>query len=208
MKFIITLGWGLQYLGTNSTKGTVGQLQQNLVDISSVPLALQLDRLGSYAAVGVISVAKFIIIFRHPKYSSTTNVFFQPFESFLWFAIVAALITSVIAFLVVTKFRTRVDVLDKINVTLIIFGFFCQQGVSIKTIQLSFRIVIALLLFSVIMYQFYSSFLLGFLLVLPTKTIKSLEQLLASDLHLSIEETSYNRLFFNVCLFFHLKFNR
>ncbi|EDS39756.1 ionotropic glutamate receptor-invertebrate [Culex quinquefasciatus] len=117
MKFIITLGWGLQYLGTNSTKGTVGQLQQNLVDISSVPLALQLDRLGSYAAVGVISVAKFIIIFRHPKYSSTTNVFFQPFESFLWFAIVAALITSVIAFLVVTKFRTRVEVLDKINKT-------------------------------------------------------------------------------------------
>ena len=52
-----------------------------------------------------------------------------------------------------------------------------------------------------LIYQFYSAFLVGYLLSEPSRFINTLEDLVNSDLEMGIEDIGYNYDFFAVSLF-------
>lgn len=78
-------------------------------------------------------------------------------------------------------------------------GILCQQGFFEQIRKLSTRIIfIVFVLFSILIYQFYSCFIVGSLLTRAPKTINTLKQLIDSNLHVGIEDISYNLDFFQL----------
>jgi glutamate receptor, ionotropic, invertebrate len=72
-------------------------------------------------------------------------------------------------------------------------GIICQQGLSENFSKLSTRFLLyAFLVFSSLIFQFYSSFIVGSLLTDPPKTLNNVRQLIDSDLKVGIEDVSYN----------------
>lgn len=94
---------------------------------------------------------------------------------------------------------------------LMVFGYFFQQGMTLthshniirikfhfsqgyweNPLLISSRILTStILLFSLCIYQFYSSFIVGSLLTEPPKTIKTIKQLLHSKLEIAVDEVPY-----------------
>lgn len=76
----------------------------------------------------------------------------------------------------------------------IVFVFFISQGFSIKPQLSSSRIaLLAFLFFSVLFFQFYSSFIVGSLLTKPAKTLRTIKQLLDSDIECGLDKVAYNK---------------
>jgi len=92
---------------------------------------------------------------------------------------------------------------DTRNVTFIrsfilTIGIFCQQGFVETFRKLSTRIVLyTSIIFALIIYQFYSSFIVSSLLTETPKTINNLRQLINSKLEVGIEDLTYNKDFFD-----------
>lgn len=78
-------------------------------------------------------------------------------------------------------------------------GILSQQGFFEQIRKLSTRIIfLVFVLFSILIYQFYSCFIVGSLLTRAPKTINTLRQLIDSNLHIGIEDISYNLDFFQL----------
>ncbi|XP_065360298.1 uncharacterized protein Ir64a [Calliphora vicina] len=76
-------------------------------------------------------------------------------------------------------------------------GSICQQGLSFSTFFFSGRcIVITSLMFSFSIYQFYSASIVGTLLMEKPKTIRTLRDLIHSNLEIGVEDIVYNRDYF------------
>lgn len=142
---------------------------------------------------------RIITIFRHPKNGGSRNIFLHPFQNMLWLGIILVLLFSS-GFLLFSCFVKRQRSQGRCsNFLLLIFGFFCQQSYAGSTaISPSRMVLLTMLLFSLTVYQFYSCFIIGYLLVLPPKNIRTIEQLIESNLGFSIEDVPYNRDYFNV----------
>lgn len=188
----------MEAIGTNSTSGIIGQLQQNLVDFSITPMAITAERIGSFdQTVGILDV-RIMTVFRHPKDSGVRHIFLKPFENLVWVGIGVIVLVSifVLAMAFGTKRRCSLDLLQCATA---VAGMICQQGSIDKTaFGLSRVATIAVVVFSILIYQFYSCYFIGYFLVLPPKTIRTLEQLLTTNIKVSVEDLSYNRDFFKV----------
>lgn len=78
-------------------------------------------------------------------------------------------------------------------------GILCQQGFFEQIRKLSTRIIfLFFVLFSILIYQFYSCFIVGSLLTRAPKTINTIRQLIDSNLQIGIEDISYNLDFFQL----------
>ncbi|XP_055604986.1 ionotropic receptor 75a-like [Uranotaenia lowii] len=197
LKLLLARDWSFSSIGTNSTEGVIGQLQQNLVDFSVTPLGFTTERLYSYQATGEILKGKFMTIFRHPNTRNQDGIFLKPFNRYLWFVIMLMLLLSLVLMRVTQSALIKVDSTSSCQLLLIIFGTLCMQSSSNTSTSNSSRITFfAVLVLSVIIYQFYSTFIIGYLLLPAPKTITTLEKLLDTDLKYSIEEMAYNRYFF------------
>src|SRR5690349_14927920 len=77
-------------------------------------------------------------------------------------------------------------------------GVFCQQGFAEIPRKLSTRLFLfTTIVCSLIIYQFYSSFIVSSLLTESPKTINTIRKLIDSRLHVGIEEQNYNYDFFD-----------
>lgn len=81
---------------------------------------------------------------------------------------------------------------------LTVAGIFFQQAYDAEPQRFSARCTAATtLLFALLLYQFYGSFIVGSLLIEPPRTIRTIQQLLDSRLQCAIDEVSYVRDIFN-----------
>ncbi|XP_062565521.1 ionotropic receptor 75a-like, partial [Armigeres subalbatus] len=199
LQYVIVDELHFDLVGKNSSKGVIGQVQKNLVDFSASPLGLpNIERLAAYDVTVPFVTLKVLTIFRHPKNTHTRNIFLLPFRSTVWKALLIILILTSLIFLASHHAGPQILLLFNEQCVLPVVGFLSQQTYLSKTSNPSFRIAMfAVILFSFFIYQFYSSFIIGYLLVLPPKNLRSIEHLLASSLEYSIEDQSYNRDFFN-----------
>ncbi|XP_062565516.1 ionotropic receptor 75a-like [Armigeres subalbatus] len=199
IQYVIVDEWHFEVAGKNSSKGVFGQLQSNLVEFSASPLALpNKERLVAYDVTVPFVTLKVLTIFRHPKNTQTRNIFLLPFRSTVWEALLTILVLTSMVLMASIHGKLHIMLLVKGQCILPVLGFLCQQTYKSNMSNYSFRIAMfGVTVFSFFIYQFYSSFIIGYLLVLPPKNIRSIEHLLASSLEYSIEDQSYNRDFFN-----------
>uniref|UniRef100_A0A182N506 Ionotropic glutamate receptor C-terminal domain-containing protein n=1 Tax=Anopheles dirus TaxID=7168 RepID=A0A182N506_9DIPT len=204
MTMTLASDWSFDLIGKNTSRALVGQIQTKEVDFSVTPIAVTAERIPIMDFTIEIAHGTFYTVFRHPKSLNEANIFLLPFNKLLWIAI-SAMFCGVAFFLglsiVCTRRRNQegsyVDLLGE-QVFLGTVGILGQQGFHDHP---SGRGTNRLLLFvgmgfSLLMLQFYSSFIVGYQLITPPKTITTLERLVDSNLKMSVENLSYQHDFF------------
>lgn len=157
------------------------------------------ERVGSFDQTVAIADIRFMTVFRHPKNSGVRNIFLSPFDNLVWIGIGVILLMSACVLSVAYFVKTQNGSSRISQYFTIIVGLFCQQGYHGKMSIGSSKItIITVIVFSILIYQFYSCFFIGYFLLAPPKTIRTLEQLLASNLKVSIEDLAYNHYYFKV----------
>ncbi|XP_055543690.1 ionotropic receptor 75a-like [Wyeomyia smithii] len=186
--------WGVESIKQRTSVGVIGQLKDKYVDLASNVFYIYQDRIP-YIDNSVI-VAKH----EHPKRAVGQIVFLEPFDANLWYALLATgIFSSVllgIAFRLERKILRAKAYANEYFLT--ILGFICQQAFEGQTSTLTTRaIAFIVLLFSSLMYQFYGAFIIGSLLTPPPKNLKTVRQLIDSNIHVTMENLFYHWDFFN-----------
>ncbi|XP_058823904.1 ionotropic receptor 75a-like [Topomyia yanbarensis] len=173
---------------------------RNLNVDSRVTLAVdnnQRERIPYLDYSVVVGTHVIMIVFRHPKRNAGQNAFLQPFDPNLWFTILATVAVSSVILGGAFRLESKLAKTSR-EYFLTIFGFICQQGYDGTTSMISTRLItFAMLLFSSLMYQFYSTFIIGSLLAPPPKYLKTARQLIDSNIQVTMENLFYNWDFYN-----------
>lgn len=142
-------------------------------------------------------------IFRHPKLVDASTVFTEPFDKIVWISIVIVCIASsyFLRYIFTAENHQKVKIYfgnqsindsSWSNSLLLVFGILFQQGYSTEPLMISSRILtLTILVFSVLVSQFYSAFIVGSLLTEPPKSIKTMAQLMHSQLQFGIDNIPY-----------------
>lgn len=144
-------------------------------------------------------VVKPTLVFRHPQ-SGLKNVFSEPMSSWTWCMIlIVTLIAALLAAISITLESNGKLQANYVRTLVISIAIICQQGLTENLGKTATKITtLTLILFSAILYQFYSSYIVGSLLTKAPKTINTLRHLVDSDLEVGVEETFYNRELINI----------
>uniref|UniRef100_A0A182N505 Uncharacterized protein n=1 Tax=Anopheles dirus TaxID=7168 RepID=A0A182N505_9DIPT len=197
VSLILAHSWRYDLLGQNTSIGVIGQLQMNEVDFSAFPIAMLPERCPYFDGTLEIYRSRIWIIFRHPKTGGEGNIYLLPFRASVWISLFAVLVI-VMVLLPLSNYLDRLNTPSEQSFRLSVLeaiAIICQQGTS--TSSRSNRIVIiSFVLLTLLLYQFYTTFFVGYQLIVPPKTINSLEQLIDSDITVTIEDIAYNHEFF------------
>nr|QXO34898.1 ionotropic receptor Ir75h2 [Anopheles arabiensis] len=205
---ILTEDWRLDLIGKNSSRGVVGQIQTKQVDFATTPFAITPERIAIFETTIEIAHGTFYTVFRHPKSLNNSNIFMLPFTTIVWLAIslIFGAVALLIALLIVCIHRTgrSRSTLDWLVEQSLLgtLGMVCQQGIHHRIIRWSSNRVLVLVAMcsSMILFQFYCSFIVGYQLITPPKTINTLQKLVDSEIKMTVENLSYHRDFFLVTL--------
>ncbi|XP_058117915.1 ionotropic receptor 75a-like [Anopheles ziemanni] len=202
IKIILAADWRFDVIGKNSSIGVVGQLQKKKVDFSMTPFSVLTERIPVCDFTIEIAKGKFYTIFRHPKSLNNSNIFLLPFVKMLWIA-VAVILISVILILALSATcnhrleRTSYNDLIIDQSLLGTIAMLCQQGFHGSTTVCSKKVLIIVMMgFSFLLVQFYSTFIVGYQLISPPKTINTLEKLVDSSVKMAVENYSFQHDFF------------
>ncbi|XP_055604981.1 ionotropic receptor 75a-like [Uranotaenia lowii] len=199
LKLIRTPSWGMTNTDGHSHEGMIGQLAAHEVDVCVNALAYKKERIETFDYTVTVGMSKRLFVFRHPRFGQSRNVFLQPFRVELWMALTALSLLSA-ALLYGTCYAESLqaphdkEIRDNRSQSLLnVLGILCQQGFLTRTLFNSTRInLFSMLLFSFLIYQFYSTYIVGYLLIIPPKFMTLLEHLLQSNLKILIEDIAYN----------------
>uniref|UniRef100_A0A182M0W1 Ionotropic glutamate receptor C-terminal domain-containing protein n=1 Tax=Anopheles culicifacies TaxID=139723 RepID=A0A182M0W1_9DIPT len=202
---VLTTDWRFDLLGQNSSHGVVGQLETKQVDFAITPFALTVERVFRFDFTIEIAHGTFYTVFRHPKSLNNNNIFLLPFETLLWVVIgltfgAVALIQalSIVSNQQTVPAQSSIDCL--IDQSLLgTLGVLCQQGLHHRIIGNSSNkiLILVAMVFSMLLLQFYSTFIVGYQLITPPKTINTLEKLVDSNIKMAVENLSYQHDFFD-----------
>ncbi|XP_053666015.1 ionotropic receptor 75a-like [Anopheles marshallii] len=204
LTMILASDWRFDLIGQNSSHGVVGQLQANHVDFGITPFAMAPERFPICEFTIEIAHGTFYTVFRHPKSLNNNNIFLLPFETLLWIMIgiifcAVALIQaiSIVCNQQPASVRSCIDSL--VDQSLLgTLGVLCQQGLHHRIIGIDSNkiLILVAMAFSMLMLQFYSTFIVSYQLITPPKTINTLEKLLDSNIKMAVENLSYQYDFF------------
>ncbi|KAF2884491.1 hypothetical protein ILUMI_21687 [Ignelater luminosus] len=196
MNVTIVHSWGYEQ-SDGEVDGLVKELKYKKVDFGLAPLLFQLYRLKVIDFGYGNWIYKSVFIFRHPKSTATSyELYLRPLVTSVWISTLATtLLMTIILRLTVTKENKVLDTTTSGGENswsfLLLYGIgeICQQGFSYVPVLPSGRIVIFIvLLFSFLIYQFYTASVVSFLLMEPPRTIVTLLDLLKSPLEAGCED--------------------
>lgn len=182
--------WGLSINGTIKFDALLGMFQQKLIEFSITPLIILPERLiyMDYAVLTWTTTPT--IVFRHPQ-ASLRNIFFEPLSDCVWAMILVVIFCVSFLISLTTKLYSEKKI-TFVRAFMTTFAILCQQGFIENFSKVSSRMILLVsILFSLLVYQFYSSFIVSSLLTDSPKTIKNLRQLIDSDLKVGLENISY-----------------
>ncbi|KAJ8670415.1 hypothetical protein QAD02_001674 [Eretmocerus hayati] len=199
--------WGSKVNGTFN--GILGDMVKGIVDISVTPFRWIMERLDVMEYTVSTWVAGPTVILRHPKKDVWTNEFFRPFTRTVW--IITAILALINWFLLYVTDRAELfckikdpDIASLSNfesalrAALTIVAASCQQGSRETPQSFPGRLVfITLLLWTLMLFQFYSGNIVGSLLAAPPRFITTPQALLDSNIEFGAEDIAYNYHFFS-----------
>ena len=188
--------WGKVY--NNTQDGIMGLFQKGLIEVSISPLLITTARYNVCDFTAYTYVTTATVIFRHPQ-EGLRNVYLTPFQIYVWLSILGTILIATVLIWLSMRFKKKKPrkIVSIARALVMTVGTLCQQGLIENFRKLSMRFILLTLLgFSLIIYQFYSSFIVGSLLTKSPKTLNTLRQLIDSNLEVGIEDISYNHFFF------------
>ncbi|XP_044735722.1 ionotropic receptor 75a-like [Chrysoperla carnea] len=181
--------------------GIVENLVAKKLDIGNSGVFIDPERVSmtSISPFGLFPY-RIVFLFRHPKPSTggLSDTFLRPLTYSVWgLSMISAFVIIVLLKITVfTETRKLIKKSESENTwsmaTFVTFGAILQQGIESTPRLFSGRVIVyILLLFSVLLYQFYSASIVSSLLMEPPKTIKTLKDLLDSSLEVGINNEPY-----------------
>lgn len=140
--------------------------------------------------------------------SSATGSFFKPFDNMVWIVsaitVVGVLIVLKLVSVIITRLKRYEPNSSFMSYVVDIIGTVAQQGVSSQVSNLiSIRIIIFSLLFlTLLLYNYYTSSVVGSLLSSPGKGPQTIKEMTDSPLTLSFLDIGYHKVLFTVSYMF------
>ncbi|KAF5282553.1 hypothetical protein FQA39_LY04960 [Lamprigera yunnana] len=200
---MVLSSWGYQQ-PNGDVDGMLKELKEKRIDFGSAPLMLKEYRLKLVDYGLGTWIMRSAFVFRHPKNTASSyELYLRPLQGIVWiFTIATTILITIILRLIVTnemKFlnKTRTNKKDERSWSFLMIysiGEFCQQGFSyIPTMASGKILVMTVLIFFFLIYQFYSASIVSFLLLEPKKSINILADLLNSHLQVGCENSPYDQ---------------
>lgn len=184
-------------------QGAIGMMNRNEVDLCESGFRWKNEHFDAFEATTSSYASRIKFIFRHPKLVDASTVFTEPFDNIVWIGILIVCIASSIFLRQIFATENHGKVKGNFgnqsinddswsNSLLLVFGIIFQQGYSTEPLLISSRILtLTILVFSVLISQFYSAFIVGSLLTEAPKNIKTMKQLMHSKLKFGIDDRPY-----------------
>ncbi|XP_075981762.1 ionotropic receptor 75a-like [Anticarsia gemmatalis] len=191
--------WGYQRNG--SFDGMVGALRHGMADIGGAPCFFRIDRAENVHYISEVWMSRHCFIFRHPKHpGGFYKIYTRPLSNIVWCCVVALLVvTAVVTWLMLRMQGNRVNGQDSSFslAGLVIWGAVCQQGMFIRRESTSVKLAtFVTFVYAVTLYQYYNATIVSSLLMEPPRNIRTLKDLLDSDLKVGADEIVYNMDYF------------
>lgn len=172
-------------------------LRNKQIEISISPFHLRHERVALFDYTVTTWTTTPTIVFRHPQ-SDLRNIFLQPLSPWVWH--LTLILMFVVSVLITTSMglqRRKTQNVSFARAFITTVGILCQQGFIESMRKNSTRVIFYVtILFSMIIYQFYSSYIVSSLLTSSPKTISTLRKLIDSKLKVGVENITYNIDFF------------
>lgn len=193
--------WG--NLQNGRWQGAIGMINRQEVDICESGFGWKNEHYDAFQATTNSYATRAKFIFRHPKLLNSYTVFTEPFKKIVWISICLVCIASAyfLRHIFTAENHRKVKVYfgnqsinddSWSNSLLLVFGILFQQGYSTEPLMISSRILtLTILVFSVLVSQFYSAFIVGSLLMEVPKSIKTMKQLAHSKLKFGVDDVPY-----------------
>lgn len=209
--FMFAPTWGYLNATTKRWSGMLGHVIDHKAEIGGTSLYMTPDRveLIEYLLVITDTYAKFI--FRAPPLSYVSNIYFLPFQTNVWlgagllFLLISILIYLFLKFENFTNKDSDENENPLLDVFLMAIAGICQMGThvnmschSIESKYVSARI--ALFFFLVLVFFLYSAYTANIVSLLQSTTtsIKTMEDLLKSNMECGVEDIVYSRHYFPI----------
>ncbi|CAK1550720.1 unnamed protein product [Leptosia nina] len=196
-----TSSWG--YLRNCSFDGLVGALQRKESDVGGTSVFFRPDRLEVIDYVAETWGSRICFIFRHPKHpGGTYGIYSRPLVNTVWYCTIALLVIIglVLGFLLklgILKSPGDEEDTTPSRTVLFLFSALGQQGMSINRRSVIVKIIIfSTYIFTLTVYQYYNAMLVSTLLRESPKTIRTLNDLLQSNIKIGVEDVIYNKDYF------------
>lgn len=193
IKFVSS--WG--YLDTNTGKwdGVMGSLISNQSDIGGNALIVIESRLREVDFLAMTTKTSAHVVFRAPSLSQVSNIYQLPFERDVWLCSIAFVIITILCIYSITRYDVKPQSSFSDSVILAV-GAVCQTGMQFDSRLISTRIaIIVLFVAALFLFTSYTANIVA-LLQSSANNIRTVEDLLASDLDVGIQDEAYNKYFF------------
>ncbi|XP_017779197.1 PREDICTED: glutamate receptor ionotropic, kainate 5-like [Nicrophorus vespilloides] len=201
--------WGVPDKKTGMYDGVVGDLQREQSELGATVCFFLKDRFKilEYIAPSTPTNEKFI--FRGPPLSAVSNIYALPFNFAVWIACVLLFLMTMFVVYVIIKwewftskdelimnpFALKPTLVDVIQMEI---GAMCQQGSETEPMSRSGRIATFFIFLSfMFLYTAYSANIVV-LLQATSNSITTLEDLVTSRISLGVDDTVYNKFFFEI----------
>ncbi|XP_063830540.1 ionotropic receptor 75a-like [Ostrinia nubilalis] len=196
-----TNSWG--YMRNGSFDGVVGSLQRQHADFGGSPLFFRADRAELIDYIAETWQSRQCFILRHPKHpGGYYTIYTRPLTAKVWYCILAMLIFSgvILCLMLKTKVTQSHEKSTDSSFSLaLLFAWsaICQQGMTVNRSSTSVKIVVIVtFVYAVTLYQYYNATVVSTLLREPPKNIRTLEDLLQSNLKAGAENVLYTKDYF------------
>ncbi|KAL9701555.1 hypothetical protein quinque_004996 [Culex quinquefasciatus] len=178
--------------------------QGDHVDLIVTPTYMTTERLKQVHFLAMTGPLDYKFIFRSPKLSYTHNVFAVAFHYRVWLSILGLILLATVLQVVIIRVDRAVVHPDNprdrsfAGVLLSMISLASQQEVLIASRTISSRTLSVVMLFSLMfLYISFSANIVG-LIQSPSRTIRTLGDLRASGMELTVQDDRINRIFIGV----------
>lgn len=213
-------GWAGRLGNTTFRLGLLGVIMRNEADIAATGAFNRINRFAEFDTIHQSWKFETAFLFRFTPDLDThgkSGNFLAPFSGQVWFfTLLTLMLINFIWFLLEyinkrcngrNRTKSSRDTLNYISRskcnwaerTLHTFGAVCQQGMDpIPTDLPSRSVVVTIFLFSVVMYNYYTSSVVGGLLSSSDQGPATVDEITASSLQISFEDIGYYKVLFRV----------
>lgn len=192
-------GW---HQPNGSFDGLMGRFQRYELDFGQMAIFMRLDRIALCDFVAETFHIRAGIMFRQPPLSAVANIFAMPFESDVWISILVLILFTIFVFAMELLFSPDIYAMDFWDGAVFVWGAMCQQGFYVSLENRSGRIIIfTTFVATLFLFTSFSANIVA-LLQSPSEAIRTLHDLSQSPLEIGVQDTVYNKIYFNVSLFF------
>lgn len=208
MNFTYEPIWALYNKTTKQWHGMIGQLLNGEADIGGTALFVTIDRISLIEYLSMVTPTMSKFVFRAPPLSYVANIYTLPFDSKVWMSLGGFLVIIIILVFITYSFEeyyitknTNINKTRLLDIVILTVGAMCQMGSQREPKSSSGRIAtIFLFITMVFLYTSYTANIVA-LLQSSTKSIRTLDDLMNSQLEFGVEDTPYNRFYLPVKCF-------